>query len=322
MLLTISTTHIPATDLGYLLAKNPARVQHFSLPFGNAYVMYPEASDQRCTVALLLDIDPIGLVRGRTAGSEGLIDTYVNDRPYVASSFLSVALAEVFGTALNGRSRERPDLAATALPLEASIAAIPVRGGAELLTRLFAPLGYSVETQGYPLDERFPAWGQSAVYSVTLRGNVRLSELLTHLYVLVPVLDSSKHYYFGADEIEKLLRRGEGWLAAHPERDLIINRYLQRRPFVRAALDRLLVDEPTVPDSAEPAAIEDEPPSEPRVSLHTQRLGAAMAVLKQTGAYSRPGVWRRAADPTLAGRQPVYPYPWHGRGVSFAATGQ
>jgi hypothetical protein len=95
MLLTISTTHRPATDLGYLLYKNPSSVQSFELPFGNVHVFYPEATEERCTAALLLDIDPISLVRGRKdSNSEGGVDQYVNDRPYVASSFLSVALPD------------------------------------------------------------------------------------------------------------------------------------------------------------------------------------------------------------------------------------
>lgn len=281
MLLTITTTHAPATDLGYLLAKNPARVQQFALGFGTAHVFYPEASDERCTVALLLDVDPVGLVRGRAAGSEGLLDQYVNDRPYVASSFLSVAIADVFGTALNGRSRERPELVQTAIPLEARLAAVPVRGGAELLRRLFEPLGYTVEAESHMLDARFPEWGQSPYYTVTLRGSMRLSELLTHLYVLMPVLDAQKHYYFGDDELEKLLRRGEGWLAAHPEREMIAHRYLKRRHLVRAALDRLLADQVDDEDEQDPPA---EAQTEPPMRLHTQRLDAAVAVLKQSGA--------------------------------------
>src|SRR5207249_1436222 len=108
MLLTVSTSHQPATDLGYLLHKNPARVQSFPLSFGQVHVFYPEAAAERCTAALLLDVDPIGLVRGRGAGPAGgegaSLGQYVNDRPYVASSFLSVALSQVYGSALSGRS--------------------------------------------------------------------------------------------------------------------------------------------------------------------------------------------------------------------------
>src|SRR3954471_7040751 len=112
MLLTVSTTHRPATDLGYLLYKNPARVQSFDLSFGKAHVFYPDASDERCTAALLLDVDPVGLVRNPKGppGDRFALENYVNDRPYVASSFMSVAIAQVFGSALSGTSRDRPEL--------------------------------------------------------------------------------------------------------------------------------------------------------------------------------------------------------------------
>lgn len=282
MLLTITTTHQPATDLGYLLAKNPARVQSFPLAYGQAHVFYPEARLECCTVALLIDIDPVALVRGRGSG-EGLLDQYVNDRPYAASSFLSVAIAELFGSALNGRSRERPELAATPLPLEARIVALPARGGEPLLRQLFEPLGYTVDLANHALDPHFPDWGPSTYFTVSLHGTQRLSDLLSHLYVLIPVLDAAKHYYFGADEVEKLLRRGEGWLATHPARELITNRYLKRRQLVRAALERLVVDE-VVPGEQVPT--DEAPPAEAerRISLHEQRLGAVLAILKQSGA--------------------------------------
>src|SRR5204862_4066791 len=105
------TTHEPATDIGYLLRKNPARLQSFDLSFGRAHVFYPEAGPERCSVALLVEVDPVGLVRNRhgPAGEGGALEQYVNDRPYAASSFLSVALAEVFGSALSRKSKERPE---------------------------------------------------------------------------------------------------------------------------------------------------------------------------------------------------------------------
>ncbi|NJN17863.1 MAG: 3' terminal RNA ribose 2'-O-methyltransferase Hen1 [Oscillochloris sp.] len=281
MLLTITTTHVPATDLGYLLAKNPARVQSFDLNVGRAHVFYPEQSAERCTAALLLDIDPVGLVRGRNPGSEGLLDQYVNDRPYVASSFLSVALAGVFGSAMNGRSRERPELAANAIPLIARITALPVRGSSDLPVRLFAPLGYTVASDDAPLDPGFPEWGLSSYVNLEISATLRLSELLTHLYVLIPVLDADKHYYLGQAEIEKLLRRGEGWLSTHPERDLITTRYLQRRPLVRAALARLVAEEEPAETGADPP---ETPETAPQVGLHVQRLEATVAALKRSGA--------------------------------------
>jgi len=229
MLLTITNETQPATDLGYLLHKNPSRSKSLALPFGNAYVFYPEASPERCTVALLLDVDPVGLVRNRRGSSgEGYaLAQYVNDRPYVASSFLSVAIAKAFGTALSGRSKERQELVEKPMSLDAKLAALPCRGGEPFLRRLFEPLGYEVAAIHHGLDLKFPEWGASPYFSVRLQAKVCLSDLLTHLYVLVPVLDDEKHYWVGDEEVKKLLRQGEGWLASHPDRELIARRYLR-----------------------------------------------------------------------------------------------
>ena len=159
-----------------------------------------------------------------------LLDQYVNDRPYVASSFLSVAIAQVFGSALQGRCKDRPELATTPIPLEARLDVLPVRGGERFLRAVFEPLGYEVEADRHPLDERFPEWGESPYFSVTVAKTTTLAELLTHLYVLIPVFDNRKHYFVGDDEMEKLLAKGEGWLAGHPEKEEIARRYLKFQP--------------------------------------------------------------------------------------------
>jgi 3' terminal RNA ribose 2'-O-methyltransferase Hen1 len=235
-----------------------------------------------------VEVDPVQLVRGKggQAGDAFALQPYVNDRPYVASSFLSVALAEVFGTALSGRSKERHELADTALPLEATISVLPSRGEEALLHRLFKPLGYEVRAARHPLDERFPEWGESPYVRVTVAGSVRLRELLSHLYVLIPVLDDDKHYWVGQDEIEKLLRHGGDWLASHPERNLIADRYLVRqRPLTREALARLAEDSAD-PDEAEEAHQHEEAAVEERISLHEQRHGAVLTVLRSSGGRS------------------------------------
>ncbi len=287
MLLTISTTHNPATDLGFLVHKNPDRVQSYTLSFGKAVVFYPEAESDRCTVALLLDIDPIGLVRPKpgSPGSGGRLEQYVNDRPYVASSHLSVAIASVFGDALRGRSRERPDLAEQAIPLEAQIQVAPSREGADLVHKLFEPLGYTVEVQEIPLDGRFPEWGASPYFSLRLASKSRLRDLLTHLYVLLPVLDDEKHYWVGDDEVAKLLRFGEGWLSSHPQRDLISNRYLKhQRSLARQALAQLL-DSGVADPGADPAGHEQqEEQLEAPLRLGEQRIEAVLAALRTLGA--------------------------------------
>jgi len=284
MLLTITTTAPPATDLGYLLHKNPARSQVFALNFGKAHVFYPEASNTRCTAALLLEVDPVGLVR-RKPGENRTLAEYVNDRPYVASSFMSVAIGHVFASAIAGRCKERPERAAQPLPLEAKLGAIPCQGGETFLRRLFEPLGYEIDARQHQLDHTNPDWGASRYFTVALRGQCRLSELLSHLYVLIPVLDDDKHYFVGDDEVEKLIRRGEGWLGSHPERDAIADGYLRhQKSLARRALEQLTAEES--PNAEEIVAQHDieEVELERPTSLNEQRIAAAMAAIKGAGA--------------------------------------
>jgi 3' terminal RNA ribose 2'-O-methyltransferase Hen1 len=266
VLLSISTTHRPATDLGFLLHKHPERVQAFTLPFGTAHVLYPEASEARCTAVLLLDIDPVGLTRRGGRGPFALAE-YVNDRPYAASSLMSVALVTVFKTAMEGKA---PELAQTPIPLTAELPAVPARGGEELVRKLFEPLGYEVAVRDI---------GSRRHVGLTLVATTRLSELLRHLYVLLPVLDDEKHYWVDTAEIEKLMRRGEGWLPEHPERALITRRYLKHEwRLVNPALAAL--------GELEPADDRQEIALERPVSLKDQRLGMVQAVLKASGARS------------------------------------
>jgi hypothetical protein len=244
MLLTITMTRQPATDLGFLLHKHPDRFQSFDLSFGKAHVFYSEAGADRCTACLLLDVDPVGMVRGKNPNQNFLLGQYVNDRPYAASSFLSVAIAQVFGAALQGRCKDRPELATMPILLTARIDVLPVRGGERFLQAIFEPLGYEIEAVRSPLDERFPEWGDSPYFSVTVRTTATLAELLTHLYVLVPVFDNRKHYFVGEDEMEKLLAKGEGWLASHPEKEEITRRYLRFQSSLYTRTGRRFFNEP------------------------------------------------------------------------------
>ena len=287
MLLTITTTHQPATDLGFLLHKNPGRFQSFKLSFGRADVFYPEADVHRCTAALLLHIDPVGLVRPKSGAPHAgdWLGQYVNDRPYVASSHMSVAIASVFGSALAGKSAERPELVDMAIPLEAGVPVMPSADGPDLIRRLLEPLGYDVDVSEQSLDERFPEWGHSPYYGVRLSAKTRLKDLLSHLYVLLPVLDDEKHYWVGDDEVAKLLRFGEGWLDSHPLRELISRRYLKhQRSLVSNALAQLLDV-----GSADPSVVakrhqQEEERLEAPMRLGEQRTQAVLAALRYINA--------------------------------------
>ena len=293
MLLTITTTHRPATDLGYLLVKHPDRVHEFRVSTGTAYVCYPEAGPDRCTAALLLDVDPLALrSRGRDRPEDFTLGRFVNDRPYAASSLLSAAIAQVFGSARRGASADRPELAATPIPLELRLPAVrcrdasaasAVKHGASLAESLFAPLGWDVTATPIPVDD-----GPGSHVDLMLTGTLRLADALNQVYVLLPVLDDAKHYWVAPDEVDKLLRAGTGWLAAHPQRALIARRYLaHRRSLATVALARLAETE-SDPDAAATTAAPDEdaelPPSARKEPLALQRRTAVRAALEAAGA--------------------------------------
>jgi 3' terminal RNA ribose 2'-O-methyltransferase Hen1 len=281
MFLSITTTHQPATDLGFLLHKHPDRLHQIDLTSGKAWVFYPEATPARCEAVLLLDIDPVGLVRGK-GQAEGLLDQYVNDRPYAASSFLSVALNKAFRTAMGGVCNARQELSNSAIPLEAVIAPLPMRGGEELVRLLFEPLGWCVDIDPTVAPD---AGMVGKLYArVKLVGVARLSALLNHLYVLIPVLDNAKHYWVSEDEIDKLLKRGQGWLDQHPAKELIVRRYLRhQRVLARAALERLAPE--TREEAIEPEARSaSEDALEAPIRLNDERMTAVVEALRATGA--------------------------------------
>ena len=281
MLLTITTTHRPATDLGYLLVKHPDRVQEFRVSTGTAYVCYPQAGPDRCTAALLLDIDPLALrSKGRDRPEDFTLGRFVNDRPYAASSLLSAAIAQVFGSARRGTSTDRPELAATPIPLELRLPAVRCRGGGPLAESLFAPLGWTVTTA--PLED------SPSHVDLTLTGTLRLADALNHVYVLLPVLDDAKHYWVAADEVDKLLRAGTGWLAAHPQRALIARRYLARRRALATVALARLAETDSDPEAAATTATADEdaelPPAARTEPLALQRRTAVRAALEAAAA--------------------------------------
>ena len=282
MLVSLTSTTPDATDLGFLLHKHPDRVRSVDVGFGRAHVFYPEASPQRCTATLFVEVDPINLARGSKGRQPQGLQPYVNDRPYVSSSMLSVALGRLFGTALSGTCDTRPELVSAPLDLEIELPVVSVRGGTEVLEALFEPLGYQVESVPIPLDEQYPDWGYSRCLSVRLCGQHTVRSTLEHLYVMLGVLDDRKHYWIGPDEIDKLLRRGGDWLASHPQADLITRRYLRFGSFAREALARLadagedtdLIDERD--DDAEQAV-------ERPISLNEQRLEAVTEAIRRVG---------------------------------------
>jgi 3' terminal RNA ribose 2'-O-methyltransferase Hen1 len=274
--LTLTSTAGSASDLGFLLHKHPDRAQTFDLSVGRAHVFYPEASDERCTVALLLEVDPVELVRGGRFGDGFALGAYVNDRPYAASSLLSVALGRVFRSAMAGTCAVRPDLVGVALPLEIHVPAVPDDGDPGLVARLFEPLGWTVDVGVGPLDPQVPSFGDSPYADVRLTGTFTPADALRHLYVLLPALDGGKHYWVGPDEVDKLVRSAGEWLGGHPERDWILRRSLaHRREYVADAVERLGVVEVAEEQGAAPT--DARPLSEVRREVVLAELRAARA---------------------------------------------
>ena len=283
MLITVTTRRTgpgdpPATDLGFVLHKHPEHVRSVATTGGQATVFWPEASEDRATMALLVDIDPVGLVRrGGGPATGGL-----RERPaLVASSFLAVAVGRLFRTAMNDDCPGRPELVAHRWPVEVRLPAVPIGGDRRIIDQLFEPLGYRSTIVVPPLDHRYPDWGSATVADVTLEGTVTMGELLRHLYVLLPVLDDDKHYWIDDAEVSKLLRQGEGWLTDHPERTLIARRYLgNHRDLAAKALallgepgpDAILGENGAAADAAE-ATIEKP------LSLHDQRMAAVVGAV-------------------------------------------
>ncbi|MBO1417786.1 3' terminal RNA ribose 2'-O-methyltransferase Hen1 [Streptomyces sp. FH025] len=316
MFMSISTTgsaESPATDLGFLLHKHPGKVQRFATSHGEAHVFYPEAGDELCTAALLLDIDPIALVRkgrgngkGRGGSPDFALAQYVNDRPYAASSLLAVALRTVFRSAMKGACPARPELPGRARPLRIELPAVPANGAGEgggpaMVARLFEPLGWRVDATAIPLDESFPEWGESRYVRIVLASeSVRLADALQQLYVLLPVLDGAKHYWVAPDEVDKLLAAGEGWLAAHPERALITRRYLSRRwSLTRAAMERLELARLAEADDREVEEIDHAVDDRPEEEKHP---GAEQSGAERPGTEQQPDTEQPAEpkQPSLA----------------------
>lgn len=289
MFLSITTTHKPATDLGWLLHKHPDKIQNFDIAGGRAIVFYPEATEDRCTATLLLDVDTVDLVRTLNVPADRVaLQQYVNEKPYTASSFLTTAIAKVYTSAMNGVCKDRPELVATKMPFEVVVSVIRANSssGEAALKRLFGPLGYEIEATQYPFDETFGEWGDSPFFTVKLRNTLTISDLLQHLYVLLGVFDNDKHYSISKQEIEKLMDKGDGWLSTHPERDFITRRYLRNiGTLTKLAMRHFEEEDAEKGENTEGGSVGETPTETQKikVNLHQQRLEAAAEQLKQNG---------------------------------------
>ena len=251
---------------------------------------------------MLTEIDPIAITQqSRRQGSgDAAIQQYVNDRPYAACSHLSVAIADVFRSALNGACKEHPELVDTPMPLVANIPGLPSRQGTQFIRNLSEPLGYKVHTDTPPVDSQFTQWGESSHHDVTLSATTTVQQLLNHLYMLIPVLDNSKHYWVGKDEAKKLIQRGGAWLNDHPLKDIIFRRYLRyNRSLMHHAhelisqidQETIATEEPASPEEAAIAGIDapqnvNESDIEKPIALSQARTTAVMDAIRESSPQS------------------------------------
>lgn len=261
-------SEVPATDLGFLLHKHPDRVQTFPTSQGLATVFYPEATSSTCRAVLHVD--------GAGARVPGDTGRHVNDVAHAAGSRLVVAIGKVYGDALAGRCKLKPDLVDHRWPVTVTIPSVPLRARTTPAD-LFGPLGWAVEVE--PQELRPSEWGDSGYATVTVRGSFTVRDTLRHLAVLVPVLSDDQHYFVDEPEIEKLDRLGADWLAAHPQRDAIVGGYLKGiRPLVDGALGRLSGDDTPSPSPT--------PRSPQRDSLARRRIDRVVELIRSSGARS------------------------------------
>jgi 3' terminal RNA ribose 2'-O-methyltransferase Hen1 len=282
MFISMTTTYVPATDLGYLLHKHPDKMHKRTSSQSVNYCFFSEASVERCTVNLVLDI---GLSHSYGFSKERPKPNYnphVNDRPYVAGSIMSVALNDMFRSAFNGQSKEKPELSRTEIPLEISIATVSCADGEAFIRGIFEPLGYQVDISGFQYDEEFPEWGQSPYFVLNLKANKQISVVLKQLYVLLPVLDDSKHYWIEMTEKDRLLKMGEGWLASHPLVEVITKRALKHLGSLSSeALNQLGHIEPLLMKKAS-----NEESLEKTVGINDLRMQRVLEILEQENVNS------------------------------------
>ena len=162
MLLTITTTHGPATDLGYLLHKHPARFQSYDLSFGGRMSSTPRSDDDRCSACLLLDVDPVGIVRGKGA-AEGLL-VPVRQRSTLRRLVVPQR-GDLAGLRLGAPGPVQGPAGADDDPDPAlGPAACHSRAGRRAVPEgVFEPLGYAVDAERHPLDERFPSGARARI---------------------------------------------------------------------------------------------------------------------------------------------------------------
>lgn len=231
MQLAIKATGEGAKMLSFLLSKNPQNLYDRMEKGYRVRLTYTVFSDSEVEALIFVTPDPVELVKNSPDTYE--ITQYINDREFVVSSIFCSNTRSALGTALNGRPKEEYlDWAKHAFQLTIGFGPVATDLPDAAIKNLFEPLGYQTEIERGRADYNFQFKERSSARFINLQSKVTLQNALQHLFVLIPVLDDYRHYFIDEREIEKLERYGEGWLADHPLKELIIKRTLRFRELI------------------------------------------------------------------------------------------
>ena len=220
MLLTLACSGKDAPDLSWLLHKRPNRLQAFDLPYGKAFVFFPEYTETRSVVSLLLEINQEAL-NDLCKNKEGEFQ-FVNPRQFLSSSLLSGAIGKVFSSAIKGICADKPELVNKEYDLELELTNFSCRLKPEYVARIFKPLGYAIAFDNISSD--FPR-EKLIVGNLRLKGKTNLKDLLSQLYILIPVFDRYLHFWIDEPQLQRFIRLTAGWLESHPEKRFILTEY-------------------------------------------------------------------------------------------------
>lgn len=222
MLLTINCEGPDAMDLSWLLHKRPNRFQAFNLGYGKAFVFFTEYSQNSCTACLLLEIMPDAL-NDLCKSKDGEFQ-YVNSRQYLSSSLLAGAIGKAYSSAIKGTCQDKPDLVGKKHGFKVRINNFSCRLNPIFIDRIFSPLGYQIEWRNIQINDEY-CTGGFICGDLQLSIDATLQEILSHLYILLPVFDRQTHFWLDESQLQKFIRHCQGWLGRHPEKRLIINEY-------------------------------------------------------------------------------------------------
>lgn len=300
MHITLKATGNNAGMISHLLAKNPYNTYDRTEKGARVRMVYTVFTEEEAEIVIQASPDSIDLVKNSPDSYD--ITQYINDREFVTSSLFCTYIRGSLGTALNGKPKEEyAEWVTHPFALELSFGPVASDLPDSVVEGLFAPLGYQVDIERGEADYSFQLKNRSTVRYVTLSGHQTVQYALRQLLLLIPVLDNYKHYYISEEEFDKLRRYGEGWLSAHPLRELIIRRTLRFtnliEQFEQSDCDEIGIKKHIEKDTVQaqkdkheqiqqPEQPHEEGKQQPTVRLNELRYQAIMDVIRKSASQT------------------------------------